>query len=345
MGPSRPLVGNTKSSGQLPLSTSLDKEVIQYRSSRFASSTARTYSIHLNAYLDFCGKLGIDVVPISQTDLGRYIAYLSRRLSFSSVRQYLNIVRLVHLESGLKNPLEDNWYVTSILNGVRRVKGDTSKRKLPITLDILKGIFIKLNLTQSFDRAFWAACLVGFYSFFRKSNLLVKSHIEFDPSRHLCAKDVQFTTEGAILTVRWSKVIQFRERLLHIPLPKIPNSPFCPSTALLHLMLENPVRSFSVPLFRYSFAGASHIPLTYKQFSDKLHHCLGAIGIQPSDYSGHSFRRGGASYALQCGLPTDLIKLQGDWSSNAYERYLHPSFELRKQVAGKMGNSTSKFFT
>ena len=94
------------------------------------------------------------MVPLSQTDLGRYIAYLSRRLCFSSVRQYLNVVRLVHLETGLKNPLEDNWYVTSILNGVRRVKGDTSKQKLPITLDILKGIFIKLNLTQSFDRAF-----------------------------------------------------------------------------------------------------------------------------------------------------------------------------------------------
>ena len=227
----------------------------------------------MKAYLDFCAKLCIDVVPISQTDLGRYIAFLSRRLSFSSVRQYLNVVKLIHLESGLRNPLENNWYVASILKGVRRTKGDTSMQKLPITLDILKGIFLKLTLTESFDRAFWAACLVGFYSFFRKSNLLVNSHIDFDPSRHLCARDVQFTNEGAVLTVRWSKVIQFRERLLHIPLPKIPNSPFCPSTALLHLMLENPVGSFPVPLLRYSFAGATHVPLTYKQFMDKLRFC------------------------------------------------------------------------
>ena len=346
---SESLLGHTPpravGTGQQSLASRLDQEVHLYRSSRFASSTARTYSIHLKAYLDFCAKLGIDVVPISQTDLGRYIAFLSRRLSFSSVRQYLNVVKLIHLESGLRNPLENNWYVASILKGVRRTKGDTSMQKLPITLDILKGIFLKLTLTESFDRAFWAACLVGFYSFFRKSNLLVNSHIDFDPSRHLCARDVQFTNEGAVLTVRWSKVIQFRERLLHIPLPKIPNSPFCPSTALLHLMLENPVGSFPVPLLRYSFAGATHIPLTYKQFMDKLRFCLAAIGIKPSDYSGHSFRRGGASYALQCGLPIDLIKLQGDWSSNAYERYLHPSFELRKQVAGKLGSCTSGFFS
>ena len=54
-------------------------------------------------------------MPISQIDLGRYITFLSRRLSFSSVRQYLNIVRLMHLENGHTNPLTNNWYVASIL--------------------------------------------------------------------------------------------------------------------------------------------------------------------------------------------------------------------------------------
>ena len=56
-------------------------------------------------------------------------------------------------------------------------------------------------------------------------------------------------------------------------------------------------------------------------------------------YSGHSFRRGGASFALQCGLPIDLIKVHGDWHSNACEHYLEPSFELRKQVEQAMGSS------
>ena len=79
-------------------------------------------------------------------------------------------MRLLHLEHGLKNPLEDNWYVSSILKGVKRVKGDNQSQKLPITLDILGKIFLTLNLLSSFDRAFWAACLVGFFSFFRKSN-------------------------------------------------------------------------------------------------------------------------------------------------------------------------------
>lgn len=206
-------------------------------------------------------------------------------------------------------------------------------------MDILKRVFLTLNLHSSFDRTFWAACLVGFFSFFRKSNLLVPSHLLFDPARNLCADDVHFTLTGAVLTVRWSKVIQFKERILHIPLPKIPDSPYCPSTALLQLTLESPPCALPVPLFRYTWLGASNVPLTQHQFTEKLKTCLAGLGLDSSQYSGHSFRRGGAQFALQCGLSIELIKLQGDWRSNACERYLEPSFELRKQVSETMGAS------
>ena len=65
-------------------------------------------------------------------------------------------------------------------------------------------------------------------------------------------------------------------------------------------------------------------------------------GQQADKFMGHSFRRGGASFGLQCGLPPDLIKLQGDWNSNAYERYLQPLFGLRQDVAYKLGLATEK---
>ena len=81
------------------------------------------------------------------------------------------------------------------------------------------------------------------------------------------------------------------------------------------------------------------MPLTCSEFVCKLKECLSLIGLDTSKYSGHSFRRGGATIALQCGLPVDLIKVQGDWRSNACERYLEPSFDLRKQVANTMGSS------
>ena len=140
--------------------------------------------------------------------------------------------------------------------------------------------------------------------------------------------------------MRWSKVIQFRERTLHIPLPRINNSVFCPSNALLGMCLECPTPTCPVPLFRYK-EGSKVVPFTQVAFTAKLQATLQAIGFPADKYSGHSFRRGGASYAFQCGLPVDLIKIQGDWSSNACERYLQPSLSLRQQVADTLGKHTS----
>ena len=58
------------------------------------------------------------------------------------------------------------------------------------------------------------------------------------------------------------------------------------------------------------------------------------MGLNVEQYAGHSFRRGGATFAMRCGVPVELIKIQGDWKSNAYERYLENSFiERLKAVA------------
>lgn len=334
----------TEPPGSSSLVKDLDHEVHFYRGHTFAPSTNRTYIAQRQAFLKFCTEINICPVPLSQENLGRYIAFLSRRLCFTSVRQYLNVVRIIHLEAGHANPLEHNWYVASILKGVKRVKGCHSEQKLPITLDILKRLVCHLNLTLPLDRVFWAACLVAFYSFFRKSNLLIPTLDAFDPSRHLCRSDVNFRPDGAVLTVRWSKVIQFRERTLLIPLPLIKNSLFCPSTALLGLCLNTPLQKDPAPLFSYADNGSA-IPLTQDRFISKLRGALTYLGYPANKYSGHSFRRGGASLALQCGLPVDLIKIQGDWNSNAYERYLEPSFGLRQKVASSLGSHTVSYLT
>ena len=79
--------------------------------------------------------------------------------------------------------------------------------------------------------------------------------------------------------------------------------------------------------------------LTQDIFTIKLRDCLQKLGYEAKDFTGHSFWRGGASFELQCGLPPDLIKFQGDWNSNAYERYLQPFFNLRQEVAYKLGRA------
>jgi hypothetical protein len=61
--------------------------------------------------------------------------------------------------------------------------------------------------------------------------------------------------------------------------------------------------------------------------------------VDPSVYSAHSFRRGGASYAFELGLSPLQIKLRGDWASVAYERYVYIStgatFAVARALAGE----------
>lgn len=59
---------------------------------------------------------------------------------------------------------------------------------------------------------------------------------------------------------------------------------------------------------------------------------LTTLGYEVSRYSGHSFRRGGASFALECGISSDFIQSQGDWKSDAYKLYIDPSIQYRQDI-------------
>ena len=304
----------------------LDQDVAALRSLTFAESTRRTYQSQQALYLQFCSSLHIATVPISPCNLGNDIAFLGSKISFSSVRQYLNVVRIMHLDEGYSNPQENNFYLSSILKGPRKHKGDGISQKLPITMSILQGILVVLNLNNPFDVCFWAACLVAFFSFFRKSNLLIPSHAQFNPAKHLCVSDAQFGPHGAALSIRWSKTIQYKQRTLLIPLPHIAGSLFCPSSALMLCTSLIPKQDKPLPLFSFPTPQGTQ-PITYATFITHLRLCLRKLGFNPSLYSGHSFWRGGSSFALQCGIPANWIKLQGGWSNQAYQQYLDHSFE------------------
>ena len=49
---------------------------------------------------------------------------------------------------------------------------------------------------------------------------------------------------------------------------------------------------------------------------------LSLLGFNSSQYSGHSFRSGGATTAAAAGLLDWEIKLLGRWTSDAYRRYI-----------------------
>ena len=86
------------------------------------------------------------------------------------------------------------------------------------------------------------------------------------------------------------------------------------------------------PAFLHSSSGHAN-PIALRVFTAKLRKVLSRAGLPASKFSGHNFRRGGATFAFRCGEPLELISLQGNWSSDAVLLYIAQLLDRRLSVA------------
>ena len=162
-----------------------------------------------------------------------------------------------------------------------------------------------------------------FFSFFRSSNLLPKStsKSDFHPLRQLSRGSFRFYDGGVVLNVFYTKSHQFPNEPLCIPIPRIPNSPICPVATLQRHFKTFSKRTSNSPAFLIQ--DNSHVrSLTVCDLRAAIKDLVTLLCLDPTLYSTHSLRRGGATFAFSSGIPSELIKLQGDWHSQAYEVYL-----------------------
>lgn len=320
-----------------------------YRGHTFAASTKRTYSVHLRQYLQFCFHFSYQPVPASTTTLCRYAVYLANRLSPSSIRQYLNIVSLLHKENNHANPVTDNWALNMVIKGIIKVKGIAVQRKLPVDPNLLLLIKSHIDLTQPVNKVFWAICLTMFFGLLRKSNVLPPSHRGFISSKHLSRSDLRIhpmgLQHGLVVVIRWSKTIQANQRTLCIPLPYLHNHPLCPTTAIVRALALTPLAPLSGPAFLIPNIDGSSQSMLYSNFLRQLRAVLPLCKLNPSNFAGHSFRRGGATWALLQGMSTEVIKLLGDWHSSAYTAYLELPFHARTSAMYQFSKCLPSTFT
>jgi integrase len=180
----------------------------------------------------------------------------------------------------------------------------------------------------------WALFTAAFFSFLRKSNLVAPSSQTFDHNRHLTRNDIKFTASGCFLRLQWSKTRQHKDGIHIVPLPSIPHSPLCAVTAIHHYFTLVPA-SPDAPFFCLPTA-TGLAPVTASFFTSTLKRLISTLGLAAANYSPHSFRWGGATYAYQAGVPEHLLQLHGDWRSDAYKQYLTLPLSTRTAVADIM---------
>ncbi len=82
--------------------------------------------------------------------------------------------------------------------------------------------------------------------------------------------------------------------------------------------------------------GTDMSPITYCQYQAFIHKVVSRVGLNPSSFSLHNFRHGGATWAFRSHVPWELVNGHGDWKSNAYLKYLEFSLDQRLVVAQAM---------
>ncbi len=154
------------------LAATLDKKVGVAISNAYAPSTLSTRHSQVRKYFQFCRELRLHPVPTDVQNLCRYIVYLSDKLKYSSIVNYLDGLRWLHIHLDLSPPPLEAHKVKLTLRGVKRLIGNPVNQKLPITPDILCSMLSHMDLSDLTQRALWAAFVLAFFSFFRKSNLV-----------------------------------------------------------------------------------------------------------------------------------------------------------------------------
>ena len=125
----------------------------------------------------------------------------------------------------------------------------------------------------------------------------------------------------AIVLVKWSKTLQARDKMTKIHIPVLPDSRLCPVTALKHMLAVVP-GSQDDPFFSICRQGC-WLPLTDSIVRKHLARIIRMLRWEQRHITFHTFRRSGASWAFQHGVPIESIKTQGTWKSDCVWRYIH----------------------
>lgn len=258
-----------------------------------------------------------------------------------TILNHLSSLKHAHQIAGYELTWSSNYHFQLLLRGTKRFLGQAVARKYAITPSILHAAFDHFNLSLPLHAAMWALFLVAFFTFLRKSNLVPDNLRRISP-KVITRASLAFTPVGANIHVSATKTIQCQQRSLDLPIPRVPGSRLCPIFALRRHLSLNP-GPVSAPLFSV-ISGSGLQPITYKQFCAFLSRVISSLQLDPSKFSPHSFRRGGATFAFDCHIPSEIIKLQGDWQSDAYLVYLELSQQQKQRAGQAMADKLQTMF-
>ena len=265
----------------------------------------------------------------------------SLTISYGTLKNIFSSIKFLHRANNEEYP-EDDWQLESTLKALKRELSGAPLQTLPITPEILLKMYAFIDTSQPKDLASWSSFLTSFYCMLRKASAVPKSMATFNPTKELTRSKIDIQADGdtVLVLMNYSKTAQFGNKNVVIPLLSNPIQALDPVYHLKELFQRFPL-SGCLPAFSYPEKGKLKC-ISYDRFTKELKRLLNLAGLRADSYSGHSFRRGGATYLYRLGADPLLIQASGDWASDCYTRHVFLTLDQRYH-AQKMMTLNTRF--
>ena len=309
------------------------------QSFRYAKHSAANVVSAIRQYLYFTNYFRLQQLPASVDTLVCFLEFMARTSGYGHLKHLFSSIKFLHEALNYEFP-ENNFQLDTTMQGLKRRLANVPFQVLPLNPQVLRRMFQHINLNSPEDRALWASYLVAFYGLLRKSNVVPES-AKFDPRKIVVRRNIHVDQDNNMvyLYVGFGKTNQFGGRDTIIPIPGN-SDPALDPVRHLHAVLQHSDANPNSPAFSYG----QHSFISYNKFTVRLKELLKKSGYNADLFSGHSFRRGGATFLHACGGTALMVQSSGDWSSQCFTRYLYLSETERLKAQSLMSLGISNGF-
>ena len=130
-----------------------------------------------------------------------------------------------------------------------------------------------------------------------------------------------------MIEIRWSKTIQFKQKILRLPVLPTRNKAICPVFWMHYVINMIPAQPTDPVLLL--MAGKKYLHTISQSANLQIQEMVDSNRTRPNNILITLAHEGGVTFAYQSNLEAEMIKLLGDWASDAYKRYIDVSMEKR----------------
>lgn len=119
-----------------------------------------------------------------------------------------------------------------ISDGMKRMWKEPVRQAEPMNHDILCTLFHQVDFSDELEVVTWVTVLVAFTLILRVSNIGPRAHDKFDVRQNFLRSGLIVKRDILTLGVRWTKTIQFRNKVMWTSVVPSADWRICPQTWL-----------------------------------------------------------------------------------------------------------------